>query len=306
MWRAPILVGFCCALASIADSAARSLDGGFSQVHSFAQLDSIKGNALTRRLSQNNDRRSRRSRPWGPAERNLLRAAFDGDLKAVQDEIGKGLNPDVQSPRHGFTALMNAASKGHVEIIGFLLDNGADVNAKNDEGVSALYLATQENQLDAVKKLLDGGADIEKGQNFGTGITPLIIAAERGNIDIVRELMSRGANVNAKDKEDTTALHFASRLPSEGVDIVKALLDAGAEVNSQDSFGYTPLHFAAWNGQKLNVEVLINRGADKTLETILRQTAKDLSCGCLRTEEKSFCHFKLCQDMEEELLALLE
>ena len=58
---------------------------------------------------------------------------------------------------------MIAALNDSKEIFQLLLDNGADINARNNEGCTALMLAAQENNTGAIRTLLDHGADIDAG-----------------------------------------------------------------------------------------------------------------------------------------------
>ena len=149
-----------------------------------------------------------------------------------------------------------------------LIDNGADVNAKNEYGETPLHdaadaaygLTSPEKTAELteiVNILLDNGADIDAENKWGK--TPLLYATwiYPDAAYISKILIERGADVNAKGYGDITPLHYAAMWRSEaGVEVVKLLIVNGADVNAKiiaddrgdDDLrlvGYTPLDFAA-------------------------------------------------------------
>lgn len=69
-----------------------------------------------------------------------------------------------------------------------------------------LFLAAGEGKLDVVRYLLDEGADVNARENWGS--TPLIEAAYSGHADVIKELLLRGADINVIS-EQGTALDIA-------------------------------------------------------------------------------------------------
>jgi ankyrin repeat protein len=122
----------------------------------------------------------------------------------------------------------------------FLIDRGADVNAKFSDGITALQAAVYQNDLGLVNLLLVSGADPNVVSQYGT---PLIQSCVKpGGKAMLRELLAHGADVNARDKQGRTCLHIAVELGSE--DLVRLLLDKGADVNLATDRGLTPLALA--------------------------------------------------------------
>jgi ankyrin repeat protein len=120
-----------------------------------------------------------------------------------------------------------------------------------------LIIATQLGNTDTVSELLDQGADIEVKNDCGE--TALMTAITSNNQDVVRILLEKGANVNAKNFMGDTPLIVAALIGNE--EIIKALLDSGAEVNAKDKDGWTALTWATENSHTKTAELLEQFGA---------------------------------------------
>lgn len=109
------------------------------------------------------------------------------------------------------------------EILELLLANGADVNARNDKGVTLLHIITEP---DAIPLLVKKGADLEARDSGGR--TPLIAhAGEQANgPDVVEALLAAGADPNARGASGETALSIARGGPD--VEFERLLVGAGA------------------------------------------------------------------------------
>ncbi|CDK31060.1 Ankyrin repeats containing protein [Candidatus Babela massiliensis] len=109
--------------------------------------------------------------------------------------------------KYGCTYLMDAALKGDLKRVKYLLANGANLNIKNDNGKSALIYASEKKNIPVIRLLIKYGADIDAQDRYGN--TALIIAIRRGYKNLALELISSGALVNLKRKDKLTALYFA-------------------------------------------------------------------------------------------------
>lgn len=89
-----------------------------------------------------------------------------------------------------------------------LLNKGANVFVKEDEGASALFFAVQQGHLAVTKLLVKAGADLEVRNNVGQ--TPLYKAATKGYKEIARVLIEAGAGPNNRGPLGTTPLWAAA------------------------------------------------------------------------------------------------
>ena len=101
---------------------------------------------------------------------DLWSAARAGDTHALQTQLGAGTDPNAQQPASGSTALATAAVSGHTPAVAFLLERGADVNARNRDGNTALHGAAFLGHAEVVELLLKNGADAQA--RSGRGETP--------------------------------------------------------------------------------------------------------------------------------------
>ncbi|CAH1381372.1 unnamed protein product, partial [Tenebrio molitor] len=130
----------------------------------------------------------------------------------------------------------NKEKKIHpMKIISLLLENGANVNAKDSVNRSVLHYTAIKRNYDCIKVLLDHGADINAVCDFGK--TVLHEAFEETyylpDVEVIQLLLSRGVDANKRDKEQKTALDYAvTRRGSENVEwpeyhhILKIMFDA--------------------------------------------------------------------------------
>ena len=94
----------------------------------------------------------------GSPHTSLMRAASFGDNERVKLLLAKGIDPNIQTPDDGWTALMSAAEGGRTETVRVLLDYGANVDDKNKYGDTPLWVAKGWGHTDVVKTLKEAGA----------------------------------------------------------------------------------------------------------------------------------------------------
>ena len=177
--------------------------------------------------------------------------------------IPLGMQPrDVQGyigRKTMYKDIFRVAFEGTLDDVRFFIEQGTDVNVRNDLGKTPLHVAAGGySRADVVQYLIEKGADVNAQDIFGG--TPLCQAF--GSIDKMVFLIEKGANVNdRRDCMGWTPLHFAARHPN--VDVVKCLINHGAEIHATDNKGWTPLHHAAgFNHNTKTVKYLIEVGAN--------------------------------------------
>ena len=90
---------------------------------------------------------------------------------------------------------------GHTDVTAYLIDNGADVNERSHDGMTALMWAALHGHVSTLQRLLALGAVVKDADNFGR--TPLIFAAMGGDEACVRSLLSAGASRGIHDEVRT-------------------------------------------------------------------------------------------------------
>lgn len=167
------------------------------------------------------------------------------------------------SDHNGATPISLAASKGHAEVVAFLLDvaplKGNNVNEAESKRRNALHLAAQQGCSDIVydilvsRRLHPSSKDID-------GWTSLHHAAFRGHIKVIEQLLKFTAPIDVDDPttEGDTALHKAAL--GGHLEVVRALLKARASTDARNATGSTPLYNAASQGHAETVRLLLHEG----------------------------------------------
>ncbi len=180
----------------------------------------------------------------------------------------------------GATALHSACLQGeHVE---FLLDQGADINAKNHRGRTPIHalMRSKSDIVPILELMIARGADVTSCRSDG-GATLLHDAMSRHSClgssreEVLEILLEAGVDPHERvgrrnadaETRGTTALHFA--VASGSLKCVERLVELGADVKAQGHHYHTPLHRAS---TKEIAEFLISHGADPNARTLQGDT----------------------------------
>uniref|UniRef100_A0A6U3Q8H2 Uncharacterized protein n=2 Tax=Ditylum brightwellii TaxID=49249 RepID=A0A6U3Q8H2_9STRA len=192
-----------------------------------------------------------------PAAR-LIGAASDGDKKTITALL-KDEKVDVNvRDWDDLTALIPAASSGHMDIVKLLLKEGCDVNAKDKDGITALMEAAIMGHSKIVDVLLEAGAEVDAKAN--SDVTALWLASGEGRTDVMKTLLKSGADASNTRTDGITALMTAS--VGGHADAVEVLLENGADPRATDSDGLNPLMNAAENGTVAVLKLLVDGAGD--------------------------------------------
>jgi hypothetical protein len=140
----------------------------------------------------------------------LHHCAMNGFTTSVKRLLSiRNINVNVKDDWRGYTPLHCAAENGHVEIARLLLENGAEVNVRNEHGSSPLHSSAYHGHVDILHLLVENGADLEAQDVDGE--RALHWAVLHGNLPFIQELISRyHVDINARRKDGRTALSLAS------------------------------------------------------------------------------------------------
>src|SRR5579871_4398529 len=138
----------------------------------------------------------------------LMNAVQNNDVSAVRTLISQGVNVSELDAK-GDAPLVMAAYLGHTEIVGLLLDAGADITAV-DPGMkaTALHAAAYSGRTDATRLLIHHGIDIDK-QGPVNGYTALHDAIWGNHADTAQVIIDAGANLALETHGGETPLQFA-------------------------------------------------------------------------------------------------
>jgi ankyrin repeat protein len=188
------------------------------------------------------------------------------DIEMMKVLISAGADINHRDKRTGYTPLMNALNSCNTQVAKFLIEKGADINLKSNDGATALILSCGCSE-EIAKQLLDKGADInaltDRGMGVFTQCTSVGLGREAVSYEFAEFLLSKGADI---DEKNTTG-SYAGYTPlfwavlSDEEKLVSFLVKHGADVNAKSNNGKTPLSIATEAGSANIVEILKSAGA---------------------------------------------
>jgi hypothetical protein len=141
------------------------------------------------------------------ANKRLVEAAKAGNVATMSQAWESGASVAAALDMNGESALHNAAGRGHVPAIEWLMQHGADLAAKDQCGAYPLHCAARRDHVLAMESLVDHGAELDSINSYGD--TALHAAAHNGQARAVEWLVGRGLDPATTDARGQTVLHFA-------------------------------------------------------------------------------------------------
>ncbi|XP_076817120.1 protein phosphatase 1 regulatory subunit 12B-like isoform X2 [Clavelina lepadiformis] len=224
-------------------------------------------------------------------KRNEQLKRWENSVTDVESPVLQNLKPKVKF--NDGAVFLAACSSGDLNEVQILLENGADINFANIDGLTALHQACIDGNLHVVKFLVEQGTEIDQEDNEGW--TPLHAAASCGFMDIARYLVRQGADVAAVNSEGEVPLDIAeddemieflqSEISRQDLDIEGAkneerkimvsdanqLLNAvnnneALQLYSHPKSGATALHVAAAKGYIDVIKILLQAGVSVNMK----------------------------------------
>ncbi|KAF4962489.1 hypothetical protein FSARC_9442 [Fusarium sarcochroum] len=182
----------------------------------------------------------------------LIQAAANGDIRVAQLLIERGSEINIVSWNYS-SAIQRAISRNDLDMLVFLLNNGADLNIRPSYGCGEnlgprvlsspfslpLVVAARHGHIKIAQCLLDFGAEVDgfipSGFRLFDHETGLQISIQRCDLAMTELLLRKGASPNTRDATTPSALQQACQLfrdSSRQKRIINLLLESGADVNA--------------------------------------------------------------------------
>jgi len=195
-------------------------------------------------------------------------AAWEGKLEIVDYALKRGANIELRPGQFGPTAIEYAAINGHVDVVRFLVEKGAKVDAlsaaaiedvdllgkliKKDKtllskkwnlhalrkDLTLLQFAALYGSSKSVALLIALGMDLQGGKD--KGVSPLHLAAAYGKVDALKEILKHDKNIDGKGKNNWTALCYSACRGEEHT--ARILIESGAEYGIFSAVGLNDLN----------------------------------------------------------------
>ncbi|XP_044763577.1 putative ankyrin repeat protein RF_0381 isoform X2 [Coccinella septempunctata] len=220
-----------------------------------------------------------------PNRESTLYVCIDKDVREIAITLLEhvtDLDQPIEFVRRK-TAMHCAAQRGNLEVLAYLIEKGANVNATMDFGFSPLHLAVTQSDSDVVKMLLEHGADVNAANDHGETVIHWALNFKHCHRHI-HVLLEYDVDLSAVNENGRTPLHQFMYKRADSVSICEKMLSKGCDTMARDNAGNTPLHSLAWSysstrpypASKL-AAMLIRNGTDPNAQNFDGYTALHVS-----------------------------
>jgi len=151
------------------------------------------------------------------------------DIQTIKQLIESGTDPNKQYTHNHKTLLHHATMNDNFDIVKYLVEHGANVNAIDWCNATPLQLAASNSNIHIVKYLVESGANVNYSDEFG--YTPLLYAAYDNNVV----------------SDDGSLPHNRGSCDVDGTQTMCYLLDHGADINHKNNYGDDAIEIARVN-----------------------------------------------------------
>lgn len=194
----------------------------------------------------------------------LLKASNEGNIIDAKNSVRNGANVNATNEK-GTSALMYAAWGGHLNIVKFLVECGANINLKTN--ADALSGAASFGHLEIVRYLIDHGADVNQVINNATALDNAISMGRNEVIDLLKKYGAKSLKKASNNKDGCFIATAVYGSPFENeVMILKAFRDNWL-VNY--SFGKTFIKFYYWVSPPIANQIAKRKFLQEVTKTVL-------------------------------------
>jgi ankyrin repeat protein len=196
-------------------------------------------------------------------DNNFYELCKKGDLNKIKKyvEFNKSIVNTPNMKSHPYP-IHYACISGNVEVVKYLLDNGASIEQKyyhtDDKKYlfdKPIYIASNYGHIDLVNFLFDNGADV-----YCKNLPLLHYLCKIKKTHIIKLLIDKKINIDNVDNQNKTCLHVVCQENND--EYVELLVKNVCNVNLRDNDGLQPIQYACRNNNFNIVKILIDNGAD--------------------------------------------
>jgi ankyrin repeat protein len=185
----------------------------------------------SRTLRKKTYKAGRRQRGGSPYGGPIHTAIMIGDIQKAFDLINQGTNLN-EKDNEGRTPLMLAAILGYSAVVNLLIIKGANIHKKDKYGSDVVTLTILRGNTSILKMLINAGINVNERDDLGH--TYLMTAASQANYSIIDMLLNAGADANMQIENKTVLSYIRGDNISKSIKIVNLLFEHNISPTQSD------------------------------------------------------------------------